>query len=1374
MTPLELDQDHRAIPFGDFVAKGLSVVMPDSCFPNMTTGDESSQTGLNLRSEFVHNRYSDRQAPQVAFLNRDEAVLLYNLALQFRDKPGLEIGCWKGWSTCHLALAGAELDVIDPILSDPEHLKSVRDSLGAAGILARVRLYAASSPHGVRHLAKLTSTKWNFFFINGDHEGKAPAFDAAECLEHAATDAMIVFHSLIEPEVEQGLNLLWRKGWNVLVYHTRQMMGIAWRGAVKPVTHEGDPRISWTIPPHLLKYPVSGESPEEEAHRMSQCASLLLEENSRLLEESTYLRASLERVQSEVAARDRELEALRMAQSAREDDSSAETVQVAPFGKRARERLRVLHSDGPDSAPHNAPLYSSGMEPAPHTGGIVEHDGHIQRLFLAVERFIDEIGRLSSAPGGVLPDFQSIIGSNLWRAIQPMRRIRASRFAPRINLLLLGLAYRILKSVRRQSSIDKSMAVDVKRSRVALFDVAFYCEMNPDVGRSGLDPFEHYIRLGAAEGRDPHPLFDTSFYYEKNPHLKQPGINPLLHYLNQGALEGKDPHPLFDTAFYFERNPDVKKQGINPLVHFVAQGAAEGRDPHPLFDSTFYNEQNPDVAKSGVNPLLHYLTVGATEGRDPHPLFDSSFHIENNPDVAKAGINPLSHYVVYGAKEDRDPHPLFDTSFYREQKPEVRDLAINPLVHFLNEGPTPEFDPLTPSPDLPDTGICIVTPDIIGPVRNGGIGTACYHFARVLAKAGHAVSVLFSGDLTDCQKAHWQNFYARYKIKFIALSDTPIVGKLVYGSAWFYERSWRIFEHLRTSHYSVIHFQDWQANGFWSIKAKRTGLEFQATTLTLMTHSSTKWINDGMEQFGSNPLETAKLVWAETYCMENCDTLLSPSRYMIEWVRKESIRLPERTILTPYVWSDDCETGKRTSSLVDNDHLIFFGRLETRKGLHIFCDAIRQLKVEGTLLPRKISFLGKCAMVRGKPAAEYLQDFRREFSTIEICIINNFDYLQALRYIRTSNGLVVICSIVDNYPLTVIESIQNRLPFLAAATGGIPEMVSELVSFEPTVSALANCLRKRAAFDHEGVRHKYSPNLAEKIWSELNAELTSCSTGPSEESGNSIIGMRRVPSVSICIPYFNHFQFLETLVMSIARQTYPAFEVILVNDGSGPEGSAEFDRIKGNNRDARFKFLSTENHGPGAARNCAAASSTGDFLLFFDSDNLPKDTGFVSKLVRAIQRSGADCVTVPYDIVGPEKVLISERDVVATYRPTGSCLEAGFFENVFGDSTMIITRAAFESVGGFPTWRAAWEDHEFLLHLCFSGFKLETFPDSLFYYRKNPSGRNQQVNLFQNYQSLFDRLQQATSNDLARIIAAVGGPMLLARMEGPARELSAQ
>jgi glycosyltransferase involved in cell wall biosynthesis/GT2 family glycosyltransferase len=1363
-----------SVPSGDFIAKGLSVVLPDSCFPNMIIGDKASHPWPYLRREIDHNWYCDRRAPHVGFLNRDEAVLLHNLALQFRDKPGLEIGCWKGWSTCHLALAGMVLDVVDPILAEEENLECVRDSLGAAGVLGNVRLYAAASPDAVRDLARLSSVKWNFFFIDGDHEGVAPARDAAECIEHAAADAMVVFHSLTSPAVEQGLQVLWRKGWNVLIYQTMQIMGVAWRGSVKPVAHQADPSINWTLPLHLAKYPVSGESAEEVANRLSRGMAWFHQENSRVQDECVSLRGSLEKFRSEIAARDREIESLRAAVSA----SDAE--------------LKLQRDASPPS--HQKQL-------ALHLSRISEKEMHIQRLFFEVQKFTDEIGRLSPVLGDVLPDYQAVVSSTLWKMTQPMRRLRASRFAPKINMMLLGLACRILKSVRQGESTGNSVAVGVNQEQLALFDAAYYREMNPDVAQSGSDPFLHYVTHGAEEGRAPHPLFDTSFYYERNPHVKQMGLNPLLHYMNQGAAEGRDPHPLFsiwfyresnpdvaqsgidplvhylkrgaaegrnphplfDTTFYFEMNPGVKEEGINPLVHYVTRGATEGRHPHPLFDSTFYYSMNPDVATAGINPLIHYLTVGAMKGRDPHPLFDTSFHVERNPDVAKAGINPLWHYVVFGAKEDRDPHPLFDTSFYREQKPQIRELGINPLVHFIKEGPTPEFDPLTPSPELPDTGICIVTPDIVGPVKNGGIGTACYHFARVLAEADHPVTILFSGELTDCQKAHWRNAYARFQIKFIALSDTPPVEKTVYGSTWFYERSWRIFEFLRMANYSVIHFQDWQANGFWSIKAKQVGLAFEHTLLTLMTHSSTKWINEGMQQFGVEPLETAKQVWAEAYCMEHCDALFSPSRYMVEWARENGIRLPEKTLLTPYVWCDKSEPGKRADIHVDNDHLIFFGRLETRKGLHIFCDAIRQLKSEGRSLPEKISFLGKCASVQGVHAADYLEFFRRDLPSIEIHIVNNFDYLQALSYIRKSKGLVVICSIVENYPLTVIESIQYKLPFLASAVGGIREMVNEQVSFEPTVDALANRLGSRWSIDHQDIRHKYSPGIAAKIWRELHAELMKGANQAAEVASSAAVDMKSSPSVSICIPYFNHPQYLETLVMAMARQTYPVFEVILVNDGSGQVAAAEFARIKRNSRDARFKFMNTENHGPGAARNYAVESSTGDLLLFFDADNLPKDNDFVSTLVRAIQSSKADCVTVPYDIVSPERILVSERDIVATYRPTGSCIEAGFFENVLGDATMIIKRATFESIGGFPTRRASWEDHELLLDLCFSGFKLETFPESVFYYRRSPTGRNQRVNEFHNYQSLFGRLRSAKSVDLARIIAAVGGPMLLTR-----------
>jgi hypothetical protein len=45
-----------------------------------------------------------------------------------------------------------------------------------------------------------------------------------------------------------------------------------------------------------------------------------------------------------------------------------------------------------------------------------------------------------------------------------------------------------------------------------LFDVDYYCERYPDVAASGLDPIDHYLRVGAALGYNPNPLFDTNHY----------------------------------------------------------------------------------------------------------------------------------------------------------------------------------------------------------------------------------------------------------------------------------------------------------------------------------------------------------------------------------------------------------------------------------------------------------------------------------------------------------------------------------------------------------------------------------------------------------------------------------------------------------------------------------------------------------------------------------------------------------------------------------------------------------------------------------------------------------------------------------------------
>jgi O-antigen biosynthesis protein len=851
---------------------------------------------------------------------------------------------------------------------------------------------------------------------------------------------------------------------------------------------------------------------------------------------------------------------------------------------------------------------------------------------------------------------------------------------------------------------------------------------------------------------------------------------------------------LFDAAFYVTQSRAIEDSGLDPIRHYIVYGAAEGLDPHPLFSTSFYQNSNPDVAAAGMNPLAHYLLAGAAEGRDPHPWFDTSFYCEANPDVVQAGMNPLAHYVQYGAMESRDPHPLFDNSFYFEQKPHVRALGVNPLVHFLAAGPTAEFDPLSPAPAPADTGICIVTPDLVGPVKNGGIGTASFHFARVLVEAGHTVSVVFTLDLTECQRAHWRNAYARMGISFIALPDLPPVTRLVHGSTWFFERSWRVFEYLRRARFSVVHFQDWHANGFWSIKAKRVGPAFEKTTLTVMMHSCTKWLNEGMQEFGANPLETAKLVWAETYCMEGCDYLLSPSRYMLEWAAANHVRTPPQSRLTPYVWADrtSADSGDAAPAVrrpVDNDHLIFFGRLETRKGLHIFADALRRLqRAGGEALPRTISFLGKHASVLGRSSADFLEQLRRDLQIEDIRIIDHFDYTQALAYIRQAGGLVVLPSILDNYPLTVIECVQSGIPFIAAAVGGIPEMVDPRVIFDPNPISLAERLGTRQTIDHTQVVHKYPGDNAARTWLDLHGMLLSADT-----AGGTIAAGRSdtpPPRVSVCIPFSNHQQYLQELVAAFARQRYGAFEVVFVNDGSSDEASREFDRVAMLCHDRRFHFHTTPGQGPGAARNVAVGYASGELLMFFDADNLPKGPDFIGTMVCAIQRSNVDCVTSAYDTVGADRRAVSERDVMATYRPIGPCIEAAFFENVLGDATLIITRDAFTGCGGFPTHgqmssvegdgvrpsgqQRTWEDHEFLLNLCFKGRTLETFPEATFFCRQRPRDGNHRANDYRNYQSLFAQLQRAPSESLVRIIAAVTGPMLIARSGDAPTDLVSQ
>src|SRR5262249_50676545 len=173
---------------------------------------------------------------------------------------------------------------------------------------------------------------------------------------------------------------------------------------------------------------------------------------------------------------------------------------------------------------------------------------------------------------------------------------------------------------------------------------------------------------------------------------------------------------------------------------------------------------------------------------------------------------------------------------------------------------------------------------------------------------------------------------------------------------------------------------------------------------------------------------------------------------------------------------------------IDHDHVIFFGLLATRKGLHVFGDALRELRRDGGPLPRTLSFLGTLDEVNGRPAAEYLETLRQDLAPIAVHVITHLDHPAARDYIERTRGLVVTPSLLENCPFVVIECIENRFPFLAAKTGGIPDMVDPKATFEPTPAALAAQLAERHSIDHAAMRHPYSAREAALIWRDLHGE----------------------------------------------------------------------------------------------------------------------------------------------------------------------------------------------------------------------------------------------------------------------------------------------
>lgn len=127
-----------------------------------------------------------------------------------------------------------------------------------------------------------------------------------------------------------------------------------------------------------------------------------------------------------------------------------------------------------------------------------------------------------------------------------------------------------------------------------------------------------------------------------------------------------------------------------------------------------------------------------------------------------------------------------------------------------------------------------------------------------------------------------------------------------------------------------------------------------------------------------------------------------------------------------------------------------------------------------------------------------------------------------------------------------------------------------------------------------------------------------------------------VPLISIVVPIYQVENYIANTIKSIINQTYPCFEVVLVNDGT-KDKSIEIALHLLDKAKVNYTLINQENMGIAGARNTGIRNSKGEWIISVDSDDvLAYD--FLEKVYKVSQKYNIEVVFCNFQYVNLENI----------------------------------------------------------------------------------------------------------------------------------------
>jgi glycogen synthase len=519
----------------------------------------------------------------------------------------------------------------------------------------------------------------------------------------------------------------------------------------------------------------------------------------------------------------------------------------------------------------------------------------------------------------------------------------------------------------------------------------------------------------------------------------------------------------------------------------------------------------------------------------------------------------------------------------------------------------------------------------------------------------------------------------------------------------------------------LIEFPDYLAEGFVTVQARRANdRRMRNATVCMRAYTTTEMVavlnGRVTDDFGTHA------VWeAERYCLAHCDRFVHPGGDIYgTYQRFYGLgNVAPGHKMHHAVFSDIQPIHTVLYDLDDFDErplrLLYFGRLERRKGVQNLMRALLSLGRSDW----ELSFLGgdtdsapMRASMREFVASMAADDERVHFYDA----IPRWEVPEVIKF----NDLVVIPSLWECWPNTALEALCQNRAVLGTPVGGLTELV------QPRISgwlAEAADWRSLAVELDRLLDSRQEPARLAEIGGPLQVFEQLTDRDEILSSYKQLIGVGRRSSgaprrndavVSAIVPYFRLDDYVEETLDSLAAQTYPHLEIVLVNDGSLREEDAVLDELADRHG---ARLVTQPNAGLGAARNFGISQATGRYVLPLDADDRVEPS-FVEVCVEVLEDNPEIAYATTWSAyMRPDGRRYGEG---VGWAPFGNWSSLVRRNNVAGTCTAVIRRRFFDEGFRYSDELTSYEDWFLYRELYEAGHYGVVLPERLLEYRVRP------------------------------------------------------